>query len=392
MMAMRRCVLILPGLLQEGDEHSPLRQRLPAFETMVELGRLARLTPNRDVECPEALWLGLGPASAQMRQGPLTVSALGADPPDRSLHFHLSMLSLEEGTLTAPGFELREEDRRALFSKVWKLQSRVLTVLEGSGLEHGLVWEALGDLRTTSPSSASGEPYRSHLPEGDGEGVLRRFIDDSVNLLAEHPVNERRADEGLPPVNVLWPWGHGVRLPVPNLALRRGEPALVLSGSLRLSGLARLAGYRHGDRSAFGRLLNVRLEAVLEAVREEPLTIVVVESFAGLPVPERLEERHWLAREIEARLLAPLLGDAWAQPTRMAVIATGPGRGLSLEFETGNHGSGGYPFDERSLEERALPTADLWEVVEQATLPLPRLDSPRTESPPEPDGLRPETQ
>src|SRR5579884_4134492 len=92
---MRRLVVIAPGLLGDPESESPLRQSLPALQRFTEAGTLFKLAPPPFIETPEALWLGLRPEEAQMRQGPLTVSALGADPPERSTHFHLSLMSFD---------------------------------------------------------------------------------------------------------------------------------------------------------------------------------------------------------------------------------------------------------------------------------------------------------
>jgi hypothetical protein len=368
---MHRSILILPEWLVPGRDDSALRQSLPTLAAMAEMGVLSRLAPVPKVESPEALWLGLSPGQAQMRQGPLTVSALGADPPERSTHFHLSLLSHTDGVATHPHLEVPELELRALFSEIWKLNSRSLTIGQGENLDHGLVWEGLGDLGDTSASEVDGKPIRAHLPEGDAESLLRRLIDDSLNLLSEHPVNQQREEEGLPPLNLLWPWGHGVRVPVPNLILRRGEPAEVFSSSLRMAGLTRLTGYRHADRRDFGRKLGLRLEWLAERVLAAPLSIALVESFEDLPVPAKLEERHWLTRELDARLLAPLFAEALRRTARITVLAPSIDGGLGLEFETGRSGAGRFPFDERAMDEKELPTVDVWERVEEALRPLP---------------------
>lgn len=79
--------------------------------------------------------------------------------------------------------------------------------------------------------------------------MLRRFIDDSINLLGEQEFNLRRIDEGLAPVNLIWPWGQGFPPVIPNLALQRGTPCHVLSPALGLRGLSKMCGYTHGPTS-----------------------------------------------------------------------------------------------------------------------------------------------
>lgn len=334
---------------------------------MAELGRLFKLAPTPQIETPEALWLGLKPEEGQMRQGPLTVAALGADPPDRSTHFHVTPMSLRGDQATELVFDISPDEMRPIVEQANRLNTRTITFVAGENKDHGMVWEGLGDMRTRPPSALAKDGLRASLPEGDAEVQLRRFIDDSVNLLSDLELNYQREEEGLPPINLLWPWGHGVRKGVTNLAIRRGEPAEVLSASLRLAGLSRLAGYRHGDRSAFGNGMNVRLDMLGDEALKHSLTIVVIEAAGYLAARGMSEELHWLMRQTEDRLLKRLFDSALKSPARVALLVPGANGGLGSVFQTGDKNSNSAPFDERALEEK-LPTETLWEQVERASL------------------------
>lgn len=328
---------------------------------MAELGSLFKLRSLPPAETPEAMYLGLRPDEGQLRQGPLTVSALNADPPDRSTHFHLSLMSLRDGVAGLPGVVIQPEEQREIMELAKKLNTKHLTIVEGEGLDHGLVWEGLGDMRTTPAAEIDGKAIRPVLPEGDTEVTLRRFIDDSINLLSEIEMNARRIDEDVPPLNMLWPWGQGVRLSVPNLALRRGKPAFVISSSMRLHGLSRLAGYRHIDRRETGRGLNMRLASFASKALSEEVTLILLDPIAEFRSREMPEEADWFTREIESALLAPLFADALITPTQIAVLAPGRETGLGVVFQTGDKNSNSIPFDERALEERSLGVQALWE-------------------------------
>lgn len=356
-------LIIVPGLV---GEPSILRQKLPTLERIAELGSLFRLQPVPQVETPEAIYLGLRPNEGQLRQGPLTISALGADPPPRSTHFHLSLMSFADGVARQIKVEVAPEEQRRVMDLAKKLNTKLLTVVEGEGLDHGLVWESVGDFHTTSAMEVDGKPIRGHLPEGDNEVPLRRFIDDSINLLSELELNERRLDEDLPPLNLLWPWGHGVRESVPNLALRRGDPALVMSGSLRLQGLSRLAGYRHSNRFEFGRGTNTRLGKIVAAAVREPVTIAVIDAVADFRTKSQLEEAEWFGKELDQALVKPLFEEALLGPTRITILSPSSSTGLGAAFETRDSNANSIPFDERALEERTIPTRNLWESVGEA--------------------------
>lgn len=361
---MRRIVIVVPDLLGDPEAESPLRQSMPALSALTEAGVLAKLAPMPKIETPEALYLGLRHDEAQMRQGPLTVSALGADPPERSTHFHLSPASFDGSALRDPGPVPTPEEVDLIIGQSKRLQTPLLTVVHGEEWDHGLVWEALGDLGTTAVTDAYDKGVKSTLPEGDGERLLRRFVDDSVNVLNDLEFNQRRIDEGFPPVNVLWPWGHGTRRSVPNLVLRRGEVATVESGSLRLAGLTRLTGYRHASRRDFGRGTRTRLRKIAERALTRDVTIAMLDAVREFRQKGMEEELHWFVRELDRELLQPLLEKARLEPSRITLLAPSSAVGLALTSEPQRPEGNFLPFDERALEERTLPTRDLWQAVE----------------------------
>ncbi len=360
---MRRTVVIAPGLVGEVGGDSVLRQSLPSLQALSEFGSVFKLDAMPELETPESLYLGMRPQEAQMAQGPLTVSALGADPPDRSTHFHLSLLSLDGETVSKPAYVPSPDEEQSLWTVAKRLDTRSLTLLQGERLDHALVWEGLGDFLTWSPER-QGLLLSEHLPQGDAENALRRLIDDSVNLLGGLEINEKRLDEGLPPFNILWPWGHGRRVSVPNLALRRGEPAVVESGSLRLQGLTRLAGYSHGDRASVGRGMKTRFADLAKRCLGRSLSFVVIEGAFELRELGHMEELEWLARELDRGLLTPLLEDSIKLKSRVSLLAPGESVGLGLRSDVRSERQ--LPFDERTLEEKGVLVRSLSVAVDEA--------------------------
>lgn len=316
-------------------------------------------------ETPEARWLGMSPNEASPAQGALTVAALGVDPPARSMHFHVSLLSATEGVISAIAPKPRADELGPLLSLAGKLNTRSLTFLQGPELDHGLVWEQLGDLHTFTDEEAMGQEIKKRMPEGDGEFVLRRFIEDSVNLLSEHEANRRREDEGFALINLLWPWGQGVRGPVPNLALRRGEPANVMSASMRLQGLSRLAGYRHTDLDWMGTGVHTKFEEIARRCLTGSSSIVVLDAVAKLRREGMVDEAEYVGRELDARLLKPLLESQ--EPMRLLVVAPSDcGAGLTLDYDSQHPNDNDVPFDERSLDEARIPFVDAEDAVDAA--------------------------
>ncbi len=349
-------LIILEGILGTPESESLIRRA----EGFVRLGEVSSLTRVSIPECetPEAMLLGLAPEEGQLRQGPLTVSALGWDPPERSLHFHLSLLSLG-GSIKAPAQELTPDEFKVVSAKLGLLKTKKLTPLVGRQFDHGLVWERMAELRTVPPSSLGSLP--ECLPEGDGEDELRRFIDDSVNLLHEEEFNLRRIDKGLDPVNLAWPWGNGFRLPVPNLALRYGFPYRYESGSMRLAGLVRLAGLRHGELRRFG----AGLQTKFQAIQYDLGSIVYINPWVEMREKEQFEEMDYLARRCGEHLVARLLDHVLEQKLELRVVLLGGQSGLGATFSA-TPVDNLNPLDERSLEEQTLSITALHEYVTQS--------------------------
>ncbi len=68
-----------------------------------------------------------------------------------------------------------------------------------------------------------GEPLRPNLPRGKDARLVERWMNELQMLLFSHPVNAAREERGLPPINVVWLWGYGSLLPLPQAGEGWGE-------------------------------------------------------------------------------------------------------------------------------------------------------------------------
>lgn len=355
-------VILLPGALEPEGE-APLFDPVPSpLRQWMERGRLLRVGRGND----ERAWMGLGPETPPISAGVLAVSALGAEPPARSTHFCLSVLSAQGGHLSIPSTLPTEEEERALAAALARLETARLKPVLGNGLEHALVWEDGSiELQCYPPTEATGKSLRESLPEGDGEPMLRRFIDDSVNLLSETEWNRIREDENLPALNVFWPWGPGFRPKLPNLALSRGVVVRWESPSLALAGLCRMVGYRHGPYREVGAGTNLRLEKMVSSALSHPYGVIVIPTIGEFLQEGKPEEAAWLAREVFDRVFEPVSRATSAEPRRVVLVATQPGgEGLAVDFRSDGlvHGSN-RPFSAEVLEDRTLAANALFELM-----------------------------
>lgn len=234
-----------------------------------------------------------------------------------------------------------------------KLDTKRLTCLPGPLRDHGLVWEGRGEWGTARAADVVGQEYRSVLPQGDFETALRSLIDSSVDMLSELELNARRLDEERPPLNLLWPWGQGERPELPNLALARGQAGMVESSSMRMAGLTRLVGYRH--HALPGEEVDWR--AVAERVLGRDASVVMIDGFETAD-----EERNaWLARQIDERLISPLIENP---AIRLSFAAPGGNGGLVVD----NGGRNDVPLRLETVENTGLAAWDVWQIVDETLI------------------------
>jgi hypothetical protein len=360
-------VVLLPGALESEGERSFLESAHPAWTKLLQRGALSRIRSIPD-GTPELEWIGVDPRRFPISEGVFIVAALGAEPPDRSVHFHMSLLSTDGECVREPGFMPTDEELRAIMSLAKRLETSRLKVVEGRGLDHALVWEDGSiELHCAATEDAVRGGLSSSLPEGDGEKLLHRFIDDSINLLSELELNRIRIEEGLPPYNLLWPWGPGFRPTLPNLTVERGASVRFEGPNARLAGLCRLVGYRHGDPWACGTGTNLRLDDIAKSLIRSPIGVAAIATVGQFRQEGKEEEAAWLSREITGRLIEPLVCESVEEPRRILIAATRKdGFGLALNYRSDGPIEGSSrPFSGEVAEDKGLGAMMLHEAISE---------------------------
>lgn len=355
---MKSLCVVIPVQWQGHEQMIGFDQDLPFLQSCAAAKSVHRLQCSNFG--PELF--GLHPDFQMPTDGVLAVSALNADPPATSVHFKLDVASLVDGVTNI--LPVSEDECRAVLSATNRLNTRKLTQLAGFGDIHGLVWED-GSIDMNCQPLKQGDAYLDHLPVGDGEKMLRRFIDDSINLLNELELNRRRTDEGRPPLNLLWPHSPGFRLPIPNLALQRGTPGLYGSQSYRVSGFAKLAGYRHVRFNPLSRLLELDWKTFRETVNSPLPSVFVFGGVRALQSQGMDEESAWLLRQIDSGLQAQIADLLKTRENTISLLFPSPGGGLALmdvAVEEGN--SGNLPLSEPLHLDERLPVTQMGKLIE----------------------------
>ncbi len=255
-------------------------------------------------------------------RGPLEAASMGVELTAGDLALRCNLVALEGDILkshscgrleTAEGEELisclQEHlgDERVSFHP--GVQYRHLLIIRG------------GDKRLTCtpPHDIPLKPWREFMPQAtvpeaeDTAELLRHLTLESQRLLASHPLNKRRAEDGLPPANSIWPWGGGYRPRMTPLTetyphVRRGA---VISAVDLIRGIGHYAGLRVIEvPGATGRAdtnYEGKAAAAIEALRSDDFVYLHVEASdeAGHDGDRDLKLRT--IRDFDERLVRPIL-------------------------------------------------------------------------------------
>ena len=118
----------------------------------------------------------------------------------------------------------------------------------GVSYRHLMVWrDGEEKMETTPPHDITDQSIATYLPKGQGSELLNSLMRESAKLLASHPVNRRREENGQRRATTIWLWGQGRAPVLPALTERFGIKGGVISAVDIIHGLGFYAGLERVD-------------------------------------------------------------------------------------------------------------------------------------------------
>ncbi|XAL98816.1 hypothetical protein OT109_14650 [Phycisphaeraceae bacterium D3-23] len=358
---MKYAIVILGGAADEPqpalDGATPLvRAHTPALDRLAESARLgqARFLPAQATPLvppgPDAALLsllGYNPARRYPGHGPLNALGQGLTPDQDDWVFNLSLLSVIDGVaqptagVAVPAGEAEALVRGLLehldlqgaavhAARTSQDSAPVHLLIDPATLPNGATPRDWSEVVTQRPDDLAGQPLRKAMPVGGVAGEqLQHMIEQAAAYLAQHELNQARAEMGEPAVTHLWPWGQGRLLPPGGRPLKPWRDkfkvsAAVVSHDPAMRGVAKLAGL-DAVAPALGESDEVTLDLLYEAWHDalETHDLVIVHTDA----PQRAAMRGGPRDKTDAiqradtHLVAPIhasLGSS-GQPYRLLV-------------------------------------------------------------------------
>lgn len=338
------------------------------------------MEPGSDVAAMSLL--GYDPRKFYTGRGPIEAASMEIPLDKKDVAFRCNLVS-SDGTIMIDysGGHVSTEEARELITYVnEKLGTRKIQFYPGVSYRHIMVWrDGSADVKTEPPHNIIGKPIKNYFPLGDGDDMLRGLIFDSLEILDDHPINRRRRDEGKNPANMIWPWGQGRALDMPNFLAKTGHTGAVVAAVDLLKGLGRAVGLKVVNVPGATGYLDTNFKgkgiAAVEALRDRDFVLVHVEA------PDEAAHLGDIDKKIEAienvdKLLLGALLDGLKNFERYRILVT-PDHATPIEtkthstdqvpftlFSSFEPGGTNLPFDERAVPEAKLRVEEGFNLID----------------------------
>jgi 2,3-bisphosphoglycerate-independent phosphoglycerate mutase len=340
----------------------------PAIDRVASEGRVGLFTtipqgqPNGSAVANLSV-LGYDPAVTFQGRGVLEAAAMGVElgPDDVALRCNLISLdgrsiknhsaghieSEQGGELMAFLDERLGGGRRPSSQRDDDWREKPVRFYPGMSYRHLLVLEgdwASAEIRCAPPHDHVGEPVESLLPtaldtsDPKAKATAARLdglYRQAQTLLAVHPINTARREQGLDCADAIWPWSPGRRPQMETMEERFGVRGAVISAVDLIKGLGRYAGMDiievEGATGLSDTNYEGKAEAAIDALEDHDMVYVHVEATDEAGHSKDLDLKIKCIEYLDRRLVGPIL-DTLESRSMEAAVAILPDHPTPVEL------------------------------------------------------------
>ncbi len=278
------------------------------------------LSPGSDVA--NLAVLGYDTKECYTGRSPLEAANIGIDLADDDVALRCNLVTLSNDAVYAEktildycAGDIPTADADAI---IRTLQERLgggeFDFYTGTAYRHCLVWHggktALGKI--TPPHDITGRVIGEYIPSHPDAAPLLQLMQQSVDILRDHPINKARAEKGENPANAIWLWGQGHRPSLQNFTARFGIKGSMISAVDLLKGIARIADMHvctvDGATGYIDTNYDGKLNAAIEELKNgQDLVYIHLEGPDECGHRGEVHNKVKAIEDIDSRVLGPLL-------------------------------------------------------------------------------------
>lgn len=187
--------------------------------------------------------LGYYPRKYYTGRSPLEALSIGVPMKDTDIALRCNLVTLseeepyaEKTILDHSSGEISTEEADVLIQAVKEaFENETFQFYTGTSYRHLLIWDCGEVLEFTQPHDVLGQVIGQYLPKQD---IFLQMMEKSYTILNEHPINRKRAQQGLNKANSLWFWGAGTKPALSSFEEKTGKKGAMISAVDLLKGIA----------------------------------------------------------------------------------------------------------------------------------------------------------
>ena len=318
----------------------------PYMDKLARMGRTGRLVTVADgfhpgSEVANLSVMGYDLPTVYEGRGSLEAASMGVElqPGDMAIRCNIICIEGDHIKNHSAGHISTEEADVLVKSLQEKLGNERVQFHTGIQYRHLLVIKG-GNKRIhcTPPHDVPMKPYlplmvKAEIPEAqETADLINELILKSQELLANHPVNQKRISEGKDPANSIWPWSPGYRPKMKTLSemypsIRKGA---VISAVDLIQGIGRYAGLRcmevEGATGLYDTNYENKVAAALEALKTDDFVYLHIEASDEAGHEGNLELKQRTIEDLDKRVVGPIYEAVkdWEEPVAIAVLPDHP--------------------------------------------------------------------
>lgn len=186
------------------------------------------LLPGSDV-CNLSVF-GYNPEEHYTGRAPIEAGAQGIALSDKDTVFRANLVTIEDGKMKDfTAGHISNADGEKAISTLKDMVSDMKNVEFYSGVSYRnllIVRNEFFNIKTTPPHNITGKHIESYLPSGSGSLLIRKIMEESVNVIPKQIK-----------ANMVWLWGQGTKLSIPSFKSKFGLKGAVITAVDLIKGL-----------------------------------------------------------------------------------------------------------------------------------------------------------
>ena len=249
--------------------------------------------------------MGYDPKQYYTGRSPLEALSIGVPMKDTDVALRCNLVTLSEEEpygqktiLDHSSGEIGTEDAAALLDAVRsELESEAYRFYVGTSYRHCLIWDQGKVVPLTPPHDVLGQVIAPYLPE---DPVLRRMQERSYEILADHPINRKRRQEGKNPANSCWFWGAGTKPALSSFEEKNHKKGVMISAVDLLKGIAVGAGMDNVEVEGANGGLDTNYEGKAQAAVDALLKGGYDFAYIHVEAPDEMGHQGSVEKKIKA--------------------------------------------------------------------------------------------